>query len=255
MIEQLKHHTSMILAAHRGWKSEYPENTILSFKKAIALGADMLEFDLRRTKDGVVVVVHDKTVDRTTDGSGSVDQFTLNELKQLDAGGWFAKEYEGLKIPSLEEVCEFLKQYPNVLFNVEIKPDPSAKETADDAIAILGEYGYLSRCVFTSFDANILSYIYDEYHLKTQGFPANQMLHFVHGDEGTYSKMWAAGISMDLLTPKLVQEFEERDILAWCYCPDSEQQVYYALGCGVKLMTVNNLTPALEIRRIIRDEG
>lgn len=251
MIDKLQHNESLIVAAHRGWKSEYPENTLLAFRQALELGVNMLEFDLRFSKDKVVMVIHDATVDRTTNGSGKVSDYTAEELKRLDAGGWFGQVYEGLKIPVLDELCGLLANYPDVLLNVEIKPSADAKEVVDAAFSMLDKYGYIQRCVFTSFDAEVLGYMYDKYRLKTQGFPAEQMSNYVHGSEGTISKMWAVGISMKLLTPQLVKEFRELGVLPWCYCPDSAQQVHYALGCGSMLMTVNNPLPALQIRKLL----
>jgi len=249
MIERLQTNSSIIVAGHRGWKSAYPENTLLAFQEALALGVDMLEFDLRFSKDKVVVVIHDETLDRTTNGSGPVSDYTLAELKRLDAGGWFGKTYEGLKIPALEELCELLAAYPDVLLNVEVKPHPEAKPVADSAIAMLKDYGYLERCVFTSFDADVLAHIHDRHGLKTQGFPGELMANFVPGPDGTVSKMWAVGISMQLLTPQLAAHYRELGVLPWCYCPDREQQVFYALGCGAMLMTVNDPLPALNIRK------
>ncbi|OXM83677.1 glycerophosphodiester phosphodiesterase family protein [Paenibacillus rigui] len=250
MIEKLINNPSLIVAGHRGWKSAYPENTLLAFQKALELGVDMLEFDLRFSKDRVVMVIHDATVDRTTDGSGPVSDYTVAELKRLDAGGWFGKVFEGLKIPTFEELCELLAAYPEVLLNVEVKPSPDAKEVADAAISILKANGYLERCVFTCFDAEVLAYIHDTYQLKTQGFPGELMSNYVPGHDGTTSKMWAVGLNMKLLTPQLVKEYEELGILPWCYCPDNEQQVYYALGCGSTMMTVNNPLPAMQIRKL-----
>jgi glycerophosphoryl diester phosphodiesterase len=251
MIERLERETSVIVAAHRGFKSDYPENTLLAFQKALDIKADMLEFDLRLSKDGVVVVMHDETVDRTTDGSGRVGDLTLAELKRLDAGGWFGKPFEGLKVPTLEELCELLRDYPDTLLNVEIKPSPDAVEAADKAIAMLDRFGYINRCVFTSFDAAIITHIHDRHGLKTQGFPEQLMSNYVPGEDGTISKMWAVGLSMKLLTPALADRYRERGILPWCYCPDNDKQVFYALGCGSTLMTVNNPRSAMRIRNMM----
>ncbi|MFH5187366.1 glycerophosphodiester phosphodiesterase family protein [Paenibacillus sp. TAB 01] len=248
MIDKLVNNPALIVAGHRGWKSAYPENTLLGFQQALELGVDMLEFDLRFSKDRVVVVIHDATVDRTTNGSGNVGDYTVEELKRLDAGGWFGKAFEGLKIPTFEELCELLAAYPDVLLNVEVKPSPDAKEVVDAAVTMLDKYGYLPRCVFTCFDAETLAYMHDAHQLKTQGFPGELMSNYVSGPEGTVSKMWAVGLNMKLLTPERVKEYEEQGILPWCYCPDSEQQVYYALGCGSTMMTVNNPLPAMQIR-------
>ena len=92
------------VAAHRGWSKKYPENTLLSFKEAIGLGVDQLELDVRVTKDNELVVIHDATVDRTTNGTGKVCEMTLAELKELDAGN-------GEKIPTLRELMELVKAY------------------------------------------------------------------------------------------------------------------------------------------------
>jgi len=243
-IERLLDETSYFVAGHRGFKSAYPENTLLSFQEALKLGVDMLEFDLRFSKDRVVVVIHDDTLDRTTNGTGKVSDRRLAEIMQLDAGGRFGKPFEGLKIPTLEELCELLRPYPDVLLNVEIKPAADAKDVADAAIATLREYGFLPRSVFTSFDADVVAHIHDVYGLKTQGFPGELMHNFVPGTDGTYSKMWAVGISMKLLTPTLVQRFKDMGVLTWCYCPDDDRQVYYAIGCGASLMTCNDPRPA-----------
>jgi glycerophosphoryl diester phosphodiesterase len=250
MIESLANHPSIIVAGHREYKSAYPENTLLAFQKALELGVDMLEFDLRLSKDNVVMVMHDETLERTTNGSGRLGDYSLTELKQLDAGGWFDKVFEGLTIPTFEELCQLLQPYTEVLLNVEIKKSEDAKEVVDKTIAMLQEYGYLSRCVFTCFDGDILAYLYDKYQVKTQGFPGEVMSNFVPGDNGTYSKMWAVGMSMSLLTPELAASFQNRGILAWCYCPDDNKQVAYALGCGVTLMTCNDPLPALQMRPI-----
>ncbi|GIP37785.1 hypothetical protein J31TS4_10650 [Paenibacillus sp. J31TS4] len=249
MIEQLLQPAGIVVSAHRGYKARYPENTLLAFQKALELEVDMIEFDLRFSKDGEVVVIHDETVDRTTDGTGRVSDMTLEELKRLDAGGWFGKPFEGLKIPTLAELCELLSGYPRILLNVEIKPAPDATRVADASIALLGEHGLLPNCVFTCFDATVSAYLFDTYGVKVQGFPEHVMYNYVPGPEGTRSKLWAVAASMSLLTPQLVKEIEEAGLLAWCYCPDRDQQVHYALGCGVKVMTVNDPLPAMRIRK------
>ncbi|MCS7459187.1 glycerophosphodiester phosphodiesterase [Paenibacillus doosanensis] len=249
MIERLQSDDSLVVAAHRGLKCDYPENTLLAFQKALEAGVDMIEFDLRRSKDGKVMVIHDETVDRTTNGTGKVGDLTLAELKRLDAGGWFGPSFEGLKIPAFAELLELLRAYPEVLLNVEIKSSPDAVQTADQAVALLKEYGYLPRCVFTCFDASIIAYLHDTYGLKTQGFPQEEMRNFVPGPKGTYSKMWAVAMSMKLLSPKKVDDYRQMGLLVWSYCPDDDRQMYYSLGCGVTLVTCNNPFPAMRIRR------
>ena len=97
---------NIVVAGHRGYRSKYPENTLLSFQKALDLGVDMLEFDLHLTRDKKLVIIHDERVDRTTDSIGYVRDFSLKEIRELDAGSWFSNEYKGLEIPTLEELLE-----------------------------------------------------------------------------------------------------------------------------------------------------
>lgn len=250
MLERLQNRSEVIVAGHRGMKAFYPENTLLSFQKALDQKVDMLEIDLNLTRDRQVVIIHDNTVDRTSDGRGFVHDFTLAEIRELDAGSWFASEFSGQRIPTLQEFCEFLQPCPELLLNVEIKE--KTKETVDLAMEILRQQGFMERCVFTCFDATIVGYMHDHHGVKTQGFPDFLMQNFVAGEQGTYSKMYAVGIAMKYLTREIVTEFEERGILPWSYCPDTDEQVLHSLDCGVRLMTVNNPEPSL---RILREKG
>jgi len=99
----------MIYAAHRGASDTLPENTIVALAAAVDLGADYVEFDVRATRDERLVVIHDERLERTTDGSGRVDEKTLHELRPLDAGRWLSSEHSGRKIPTLNETIAVLK--------------------------------------------------------------------------------------------------------------------------------------------------
>ena len=92
--------------AHRGFSGRYPENTIAAFDAAVKLGYAWMELDVRRSADGVIVVMHDATVDRTTNGTGEVASLTWAELRALDAGSWKGAEFAGERIPTLEEVLQ-----------------------------------------------------------------------------------------------------------------------------------------------------
>ena len=92
--------------AHRGFSGRYPENTLIAFEHAIVLGCTWLECDVRLTSDGVPVVIHDATVDRTTDGSGDVSDLAFDDIRQLDAGSWKGARFGGERIPTLDELLE-----------------------------------------------------------------------------------------------------------------------------------------------------
>ena len=100
---------SVRVIAHRGASHARPENTLPAFTHAIELGADLLEFDVRQTADGHAVVMHDPTVDRTTDGTGAVNNLTLDEIRALDAGACFHEQYAGTKVPTLGEVLDLAR--------------------------------------------------------------------------------------------------------------------------------------------------
>jgi glycerophosphoryl diester phosphodiesterase len=99
-----------VIIAHRGLDEVYPENTLIAFKAALDRGM-AIEIDVRGTSDEELVVVHDDTVDRTTDGTGAVAEMTLAELKQLDAGSWWGAEFAGERIPTLDETLDVVRDH------------------------------------------------------------------------------------------------------------------------------------------------
>ncbi len=107
------------ICAHRGAMDTHPENTIAAFKEAIRLGVQMIEFDVRMTADGYLVILHDETVDRTTDGQGNIESLTLEQVRTLDAGLWKSIEFKGEKIPTLEETLDVMTK--NILLNIHLK--------------------------------------------------------------------------------------------------------------------------------------
>jgi glycerophosphoryl diester phosphodiesterase len=145
------------LQAHRGAAGLCPENTLVAFRKALELGADGTEMDLQATKDGVVVIIHDDTVDRTTDGRGRIGDLTLDEVKRLDAGVKFGPAFRGERIPTLRELIDLVKASGNRRFrlNLEIKfADGREGEPADleeRVLAILRETDFMDRVITQSF--------------------------------------------------------------------------------------------------------
>ncbi|MFD2572735.1 glycerophosphodiester phosphodiesterase [Spirosoma soli] len=107
------------LCAHRGCLDSHPENTLPAFKQAILLGAQMIEFDIQLTKDGAMVILHDETVNRTTNGTGKVSDLTLAEIRRLDAGAKKSPQFAGTLIPTFEEVLAIMPR--NVWLNCHLK--------------------------------------------------------------------------------------------------------------------------------------
>jgi len=146
---------------HQGARGVVPDNTLISFRQALADGADVLELDCHLTKDGVPVVIHDPRVDKLTDGVGAISALTLAEIKALDAGyRWtadggktFPFRGKGITIPTLEE---FLNEFTDVPLNVEVKNDAEDMLNIDQSIetvfAMLERYGRLSDVAVCGFD-------------------------------------------------------------------------------------------------------
>lgn len=109
------------ICAHRGENRVHPENTLSAFRAAVDMGAHMIEFDVRLTKDKRPVIMHDKTVDRTTNGKGQVSDLTFEQIRKLDAGSWKSEKFKGEKVPTLEEVLDVMPE--NVWLNVHLKGD------------------------------------------------------------------------------------------------------------------------------------
>ena len=114
------------ICAHRGASKSHPENTLAALREAIRLGTQMIEFDVALTKDGQLVLMHDDTIDRTTNGKGPVSDRTLAELKQLDAGSWKNAEFKGERVPTLDEALAIMPE--NIWLNVHLKGDVELAE-------------------------------------------------------------------------------------------------------------------------------
>jgi len=148
-----------LVIAHRGGRSLGPENTVYTFKQAMEVGADVLEMDLQTTSDGVLVILHDREVSRTTNGRGAVDGFTLSELSKLDAGfHWSPENSEsfplrnmGITIPTLSEV---FKAFPDTRMNIEIKS--SQVNTIQNLCRTIRDHGMSEKVMVACFDAGKL---------------------------------------------------------------------------------------------------
>lgn len=139
-----------VIFGHRGASRYAPENTIAAFDLAVYQGAKAFELDAMLTSDGVPVVIHDHTLDRTTNGTGEVGQKTVEEIRKLDAGLHFSVEFKGENVPLLEEV---LKRYRDgILINIELKNYHTPKDDlAKIVLGMVESYGILDQVLFSSF--------------------------------------------------------------------------------------------------------
>ncbi len=140
---------------HRGAKGHAPENTLPSFEKAIELGATMAELDIHLSRDDKLVVMHDKDVDRTTNGTGEIRELLWEEIQQLDAGSWYGAEFAGARVPRLEEVFDAVAD--RILINVEIKSGDTPYPGIVERLAkLLTDRNLIERVVVSSFEVSYL---------------------------------------------------------------------------------------------------
>lgn len=257
---------NIYVAAHRGWCSKYPENTMIAFRAAAELGVDQIEIDVRVTKDNELVIIHDSTVDRTTNGTGKVCDLSLEELRALDAGSYKGEEFAGTKIPTLREFMEYVKDLPTMTLDVELKEyvtagrEAIAYDVCDRVLAMIDEYGYTDRVVINTFNAKLHEYIQDKYGAKYRRhvyYPISYLGSGVTRDpyvdaycccmfRAMYSK-WNMASKEDF------SMMAARGVEPWagaCVC--DEESVDQAVENGARLITCNNPDVIL---RLLREKG
>lgn len=196
--------------AHRGASGYAPENTLESFRKAVELNANAIELDVQLTKDGKIVVIHDYTLDRTTNGNGYVMENTLAEIKKLDAGSWFSSKFAGEKIPTLKEVIDELPE--DIYINIEIKHFRLEERNIGKAIVeFVEKYGLEERIIISSFDHQLLKKVRIENEKIRIGVLFYGKLHnIVSYISQTNLDPYSVHLPVDYLDKVLIQELKEK---------------------------------------------
>ena len=231
----------MYVAAHRGDSYNYYENTMTAFEQAVLSGCDMIETDVRLTVDGHLVLMHDETVDRTTNGHGRVDKMTLAELKALNAGDTKSPE----KIPTLEELLAYVCD-KNVTLNIEIKEYWSDEnelrliECVEKTIELVEKYGMGEKILINSFDAWVLEYSFGRFGKKypIHGFyPYDIMMNVgINPDDYLY-----CACIFDNENKALYDYLIERNIEPWVGASITQKsKLDTCLKYGARLITTNN---------------
>ena len=245
---------NIAVVGHRGFCSDYPENTIPSFLAAREHKVDIIEFDINMSSDGELIVMHDNTLDRTTNGTGYSHDMTFAELRKLNAACKFqgANQFESLQIPTLKEVMDiWMAADYDVIFNVEIKEKTT--ECVDKTLAVLREYDVMDRMVLDCFDANITRYAHSiDPTLKLQGFPGWLMKNF---SDDVYSMLYGIGIpikSKGIMRPDeaILADMKlahDHHLDPWLFCADTEEEVYKCIEFGATTITGNNIIPVINV--------
>jgi glycerophosphoryl diester phosphodiesterase len=217
-----------IVVAHRGSSGSAPENTLASFALAIQERVEMIELDVRMTRDFFLVVLHDQDIKRTTNGEGKVWDYSLQELRAFDAGQWFGPKFKGERIPTLRQAMDLLP--PGVGLNIEMKTDgePRARIALEEAcILAIMEKKLEQRTIVSSFDH---AYLKRFHHL----YPAIRTgaLHVPVRDAMTTPSRLAHTLGTSAficakgqLTKKLVEDAHAHDIPVACYVINTREDL------------------------------
>ncbi|NLD87593.1 MAG: hypothetical protein GX633_04975 [Clostridiales bacterium] len=246
------------VAAHRGNVDGFPENSMLAFQAAYEVGVDMIETDIRMTKDGEIVLMHDESLNRTSDIDGVISEMTFDEIMKADIGIKTAQRFKGIKVPTLRELFEYARRDNVMTFNLEFKDyfknkgEVFAKICADKIISLVEEYRLGDRCIVNSFDGAVLKYIDDKYEhrYRIHGFYPFEIL----GD--IYPPMFCACLwhrSEADLPRSLYPEEDYKKLISLGIEPwvgasvDSEEDILAAVNCGARLFTTNRPKHVIEI--------
>jgi glycerophosphoryl diester phosphodiesterase len=234
-----------LIIGHRGAMGYAPENTLLSFEEALRRGADLIEMDVQLTNDGEVVVMHDTSVDRTTDGTGFVRDLTLKKLKGFDAGAWYgpdsAKEY----VPSLDDVIARFRNRKNaahapVGFVIELKTVRGyGGSLADAVVALLQEEDFTDRAFVISFDAVALQEVRAAHRTLPTG-----LLYSEEGDESRVAQAKAIGAQAifprkTCVTAKGVSAAHKAGLAVSTWTANTKNEMKRMITCGVDAIATN----------------
>ncbi|GMA59795.1 glycerophosphodiester phosphodiesterase [Alicyclobacillus fastidiosus] len=227
--------------AHRGYAGRYPENTLVAFVAGAEVGAEGIECDVRLTKDGQFVILHDECVDRTTNGHGRVADLSLEEIQDLDAGAWFHDAFVGTRIPTLETLVDYIAQYPRrIALNLEWKvpvPDDALMRRAFDVIC---RAGIFEQVLHSSFHEEILRAI-------RRVIPNTRVALLTEPGREAHEVIQAAkaigavAIHPDFrqVTPRFVRRAHQSGLRVHPYTVDDAKMMAWMEECGVDAIITN----------------
>ena len=223
----------MKVYAHRGYSGKYPENTMLAFKKAAETGCDGIELDVQLTSDGQVVIIHDEKIDRTTDGTGNVKDYTLEELKKFNAAASWNGKYGFEPIPTLEEYFQWVKD-TDLVTNIEIKSGVYYYEELEEkTLALVRKYGLEKKIIFSSFLHSSITLL----RKLAPEIPCGALVEYENlGNPGYYCEKFDFQYyhpGMKALTEEMVQSCKEHNIPlnVWTINDMGALEQLYERGC------------------------
>lgn len=230
----LDKYNHLFCIGHRGFSGEYPENTLLSFKKAIEEKVDMMELDITISKDVEIVVFHDVNLLRICGLNKNIKALTFAEINDLDAGSWFDLKYKGLKIPKLIEVFELLGE--DTFLNIEIKHEASSffnRNLEKKVISLIKEYKMEKKVILSSFNPMIVNRIRKLAPEISTAYLITQTMNFLL--VYLLSKINAKFVYIDFnyLTPKNIKKLKKAGLKIMTYTLNSDKKYKKALELKV----------------------
>jgi glycerophosphoryl diester phosphodiesterase len=230
--------SSPYVIAHRGISGKAPENTMAAFEAAVATpGIDMIELDVRLTRDGEVVALHDRTLQRTSTGNGSARSYTAAELKQFDAGSWFSPEFSAQRIPTLREVIDLVRD--RCWLNIEIKSDFFHREPEGllerSVVETVKEAAYEEHVLYSSFNHRLIANVKRMYPHTATG-----VIYNIWHDFGRLPSKLAGRANASVfvcgryeLTPAMLRDARAHGLAVYVYTLNSRTDVRKTVELGV----------------------
>lgn len=233
--------------AHRGYSGNYPENTMLAFHKAVEAGADGIELDVQLTSDGEVVIIHDELVDRTTNGKGRVNNYTLEELRKLDASATFVGKYGVNQVPTFREYCEYVKDLP-IVTNIEMKTGVLEYLGIEEKVLdMIKEFHLEDKVVISSFNHFTIKRMMKLNPDLKYGFLSETWII----NAGRYCKEQGVPCYHPLfrnLIPSVVEELKSYGLEINTYTVNTPEDVQDMLDKGIDIIISNFPEMALKVR-------
>ncbi|MGY8978489.1 MAG: glycerophosphodiester phosphodiesterase [Cytophagales bacterium] len=251
------------IIAHKGASGIAPENTLASFQAALDIGVDIIELDVRQTKDEEIIVFHDQFLDRTTNGMGNVHEYTLEQLKQLDAGSWFSSKFSDQKIPTLKEVLDLVDGRCQVLIEIKHMDHPHYHDFSDKLVDVirLEENGF-DWVLLQSYEDKYLeeAQIYDdriqinkmligEDSTPLLAFYIETKLKLGHGD--SKGNLKTLNPEFKTLSPRRIFRMHSRGFKVFTYSVNTREDMIKMLNMGVDGIITDFPSELVKIRKAI----
>jgi len=246
----------ILIEAHRGNSANAPENTIASFSEAITIGVDRIELDLHCSRDGKLVVMHDDSVDRTTNGTGNVKELDYEYIRQLDAGSWKSVKYKGEKVPLLQEVYELCKG--KVMVNIDLKDARAVPALAritlemgmEDSVVITGLVPACTEDIRNKEAFLTMFYENDEVFdsLKNSGQNIKAIEHAIR--QARQYGLPGFLFPFDFVNPDIVYRAHLHGLAVNVWDVNTPEQTEHVVQCGVDALMTDD--PAMAVKSLKR---